>query len=80
MNRVIRISTIAIATALAAASFTSAASAQAFSSSWGTGNVQPTHYDVSGRLVLDSVSPNPTTAQDRGLSAFASSPRKAHRK
>jgi hypothetical protein len=80
MNRVIRISTIVIATALAAASLTSPASAQAFSSSWGTGNVQPAHYDVSGRLVLDAVSPNPTTPQDRGLSAFASSPRKVHRK
>jgi len=80
MNRMIRISAVVIATAVAASNLTSPASAQAFSSTWGTGNVEATHYDAGGRLVRDAVSPNPTAPQDRGLSAFASSPRKIHRK
>ena len=80
MNRMIRISAIVIATAVAASNLTSSASAQAFSSSWGTGNVEETHYDAGGRLVRDAVSPNVTASHDRGLSAFASSPRKIHRK
>jgi len=80
MNRMIRISAIVIATAVAASNLTSPAAAQAFSSSWGTGNVEETHYDAGGRLVRDAVSPNLTASQDRGLSAFASSPRKIHRK
>ena len=80
MNRMIRISAVVIATAVAASNLTSPASAQAFSSTWGTGNVEATHYDAGGRLVRDAVSPNLTASQDRGLSAFASSPRKIHRK
>src|SRR5262245_14747082 len=80
MNRMIRIPAIVFATAIAASNLTSPASAQAFSSSWGTGNVEETHYDAGGRLVRDAVSPNLTASQDRGLSAFASSPRKIHRK
>ena len=80
MNRMIRISAIVIATAVAASNLTSSASAQAFCSCWGTGNVEETYYDAGGRLVRDAVSPNLTASQDRGLSAFAFSPRKIHRK
>jgi len=47
----------------------SAASAQSFCSGWGTGNVQPTHYDISGRLVLDKAQQN-----NGALSAFAAAP------
>jgi hypothetical protein len=79
MIRMIRISTIVIAPAIAASNLTSPASAQAFSTTWGTGNVEATHYDANGRLVRDSISQNPSTAGDRGLSAFAASPRKIHR-
>ena len=60
-----RISKILIA-AVIVSSTVSAASAQSFSSGWGTGNVQPTHYDVSGRLVLDKAQQN-----NGALSAFA---------
>jgi len=63
-----RISKILIAVAIVV-STAGAASAQSFSSAWGTGNVQPTHYDVSGRLVLDKAQQN-----DGGLSAFAAAP------
>ena len=78
MTRMIRIFTIVIASAIAASSLNSAASAQAFTAAWGTGNVQATHYDANGRLVLDANSQNPTTVRDQGLSAFAASPRKIH--
>jgi hypothetical protein len=70
----IRVSAVVIAAAIAASTLTSPASAQAFSTSWGTGNVQATHYDANGRLVFDSVSQGSAVANDRGLSAFASSP------
>jgi len=63
-----RISKILLATAIVA-STAGAASAQAFSSAWGTGNVQPTQYDVSGRLVLDNAQQS-----NGGLSAFAAAP------
>ena len=63
-----RISKILIA-AVIVSSTVSAASAQSFSSGWGTGNVLPTHYDVSGRLVLDNAQQN-----NGGLSAFAAAP------
>src|SRR5262245_55491044 len=79
MIRMIRVSAIAIAASIAAANLTSPASAQAFSQTWGTGNVEATHYDANGRLARDSVSQNPTIARDQGLSAFAASPRKVHR-
>ena len=69
MNRMIRISAIVFATAIAASNLNSPASAQAFSSSWGTGNVQATQYDVSGRLVLENAQQN-----NGGLSAFAAAP------
>jgi hypothetical protein len=79
MIRMIRISAIVIAASIAAANLTSPASAQAFSQTWGTGNVEATHYDANGRLVREGVSQNPTIARDQGLSAFAASPRKIHR-
>jgi hypothetical protein len=63
-----RISEILIAAAIVA-STAGAASAQSFSVARGTGNVQPTHYDVSGRLVLDNAPQN-----NGGLSAFAAAP------
>ena len=78
MIRMIRVSTFVIAAAIAASNLTSPASAQAFSNTWGTGNVEASHYDANGRLVRDSVSQNPTIARDQGLSAFAASPRKIH--
>ena len=78
MIRMIRVSTFVIAAAIAASNLTSPASAQAFSNTWGTGNVEATHYDANGRLARDSVSQNPTIARDQGLSAFAASPRKIH--
>jgi hypothetical protein len=71
-----RISKILIAAAIVASS-AGAASAQAFSSAWGTGNVQPTHYDNAGKLVLDNVQQNSIVRIDRGnggLSSFASVP------
>ena len=71
MIRMIRVSAIVIAASIAAPSLTSPASAQAFSSSYGTGNVEPTHYDANGNLVRDRISQNPTVARDQGLSAFA---------
>lgn len=79
MIRMIRISAVVIVAAIAASNLTSPASAQAYSQTWGTGNVEATHYDANGRLTRDSVSQNPTVARDQGLSAFASSPRKIHR-
>jgi hypothetical protein len=63
-----RTSKILIAAAIGA-STAGAASAQSFSGAWGTGNVQPTHYDLSGRLVLDNAQQN-----NGGLSAFAAAP------
>ena len=63
-----RISKILIA-AVIVFSTASAASAKSFSSGWGTGNELPTHYDVSGRLVLDNAQQN-----NGGLSAFAAAP------
>ena len=71
-----RISKILIAAAIVA-STASAASAQAFSSGWGTGNVQPSHYDNAGKLVLDNAQQNTVARIDRandGLSSFASVP------
>ena len=79
MTRMIRVSTIVIAAAIAASNLTSPASAQAFCGCWGTGNAEVTHYDANGRLVRDSISQNPTIARDQGLSAFAASPQKIHR-
>lgn len=63
-----RISKILIAAAIVA-STAGAASAQSFSGAWGTGTVQPTHYNVSGRLVLDNAPQN-----NGGLSALAAAP------
>ena len=63
-----RISKILIAAAIVA-STAGAANAQAFSSGWGTGNVQPSHYNDAGKLVLDNVQQN-----NGGLSAFAAAP------
>src|SRR5262245_48364735 len=71
-----RISKILIA-AVIVASTAGAANAQAFSSAWGTGNVQPSHYDSTGKLVLDNAQQNATVRIDRasdGLSAFAHVP------
>jgi hypothetical protein len=75
-----------IAAAIVASS-ARAASAQAFSSGWGTGNVQWTHYDSAGKLVLDNSQKNSIVRVDRGqnsvvrinrgngaLSSFASVP------
>jgi hypothetical protein len=64
-NRIYR---ILIAAAIVA-STAGAANAQAFSSGWGTGNVQPSHYNDAGKLVLDNVQQN-----NGGLSAFAAAP------
>ena len=63
-----RISKILIAAAIVA-STAGAANAQAFTSALGTGNVQPTHYDNAGKLVLDNGQQN-----NGGLSAFAAAP------
>jgi hypothetical protein len=71
-----RISKILFAAAIVASS-AGAASAQAFSSGWGTGNTQPAHYDVAGKLVLDNVQQNSIARTDRAndaLSAFAAVP------
>ena len=71
-----RISKILIAAAIVASS-AGAASAQAFSGGWGTGNVQPSHYDNAGKLVLDNAQQNTIVRIDRandGLSAFARAP------
>lgn len=71
-----RISKILIAAAIVASS-AGAASAQSFSSGWGTGNVQPAHYDVAGKLVPDNTRQNSIARTDRtndGLSAFAAVP------
>jgi hypothetical protein len=71
-----RISKILIAAAIVA-STAGAANAQAFTSGWGTGNVQPTHYDAAGKLVLDNAQQNSVVRTDRsndGLSAFALAP------
>ena len=79
MFRMIRISAVVIAAAIVASNLTSPASAQAYSQTWGTGNVEATHYDANGRLVRDTGLQNPTITRDQGLSAFAASPRKIHR-
>jgi len=71
-----RISKILIAAAIVA-STAGAANAQAFSGSWGTGNVQPSHYDNAGKLVVDNAQQNPVARIDRSndsLSSFASVP------
>jgi len=71
-----RISKILIAAAIVA-STAGAANAQAFTSAWGTGNVQPSHYDNAGKLVLDNAQQNTAVRIDRaneGLSSFASVP------
>ena len=54
-----------------------AANAQAFSSGWGTGNVQTSHYNDAGKLTMDNTQQNSVVRVDRandGLSAFASAP------
>jgi hypothetical protein len=71
-----RISKILI-TAAIVASTAGAANAQAFSGAWGTGNVQPSHYDNAGKLVVDNVQQNSVVRTGRGntgLSAFAAVP------
>jgi hypothetical protein len=71
-----RISKILIAAAIVA-STAGAANAQAFTSAWGTGNVQPSHYNDAGKLVLDNAQQNPVARIDRGndgLSSFAAAP------
>jgi len=71
-----RISRILIAAAIVA-STAGAATAQSFSSGWGTGNVQPSHYDFAGKLVSDRAQHNPVARSDRayeGLSAYAAAP------
>ena len=71
-----RISKILIAAAIVV-STAGAASAQAFSSGWGTGNVQPSHYDAAGKLVLDNAQQNSVAGIERandGHSAFARVP------
>jgi hypothetical protein len=57
-----------------AASTISAASAQSFSASSGTGNVLDSHYSSDGRLVADGNRQNETITIDRGMSAFAAAP------
>lgn len=74
-----RISTTLAIAAVVATSIVSSASAQSFSSGWGTGNVLPSHYDSGGRLVRESTSENKAIAVDRrGLSAFAAAPASDH--
>jgi len=73
MNRISKILLAAAIVALTAGE----ANAQAFSSGWGTGNVQTSHYNDSGKLTLDNAQQNPVVRVDRtndGLSAFASVP------
>ena len=80
MTRMIQVTVLAIATIVAGANLTTTASAQAFSAGWGTGNVEPAHYDAAGHLVRDVATPNVTIFNGQGLSAFASAPRPAHRR
>jgi len=71
-----RISKILFAAAIVV-STAGAANAQAFSSGWGTGNVQTSHYNDAGKLTLDNAQQNSVVRVDRandGLSAFASVP------
>ena len=71
-----RISRILIAAAIVA-STSGAASAQAFSAAWGTGNVQWSHYDSAGKLVADNTQQGSARRLDRandGLSSFAAVP------
>src|SRR5262245_28093760 len=74
-----RISTTLAIAAVVVTSTVSSASAQSFSSSWGTGNVLPSYYDSRGRLVTGSPSEDKAIAVDRrGLSAFAAAPASGH--
>jgi hypothetical protein len=50
MIRLIRISGVVITAAIAASNLTSPASAQAYSQTWGTGDVEATHYDAMAVL------------------------------
>ena len=71
-----RISKILIAAAIVA-STAGAASAQSFSSAYGTGNVLPSHYDAAGKLVVDNAQQNSAVRTERandGHSAFARAP------
>jgi hypothetical protein len=79
----IRIPAILLIAAVAAWGTVSSASAQAYSSGYGTGNAQATHYDGQGHLINDAASQNgAVAAESRGLSANAAAPlakRAAHR-
>jgi len=71
-----RISKILIAAAIVV-STVGAANAQAFSSGWGTGNVQTSHYNDAGKLVVDNTQQNSVVRIPRtndGRSSFASAP------
>jgi hypothetical protein len=71
----IRIPAILVIAAVATSGVVSSASAQSFSSTYGTGNALATHYDGRGNLINDS-SRNGAVARDsRGHSAYAAAPR-----
>ena len=71
-----RISKVLIAAAIVV-STAGAANAQAFSNTWGTGNVQASHYNEAGKLVVDNTQQNSVVRIHRtndGRSSFASAP------
>jgi hypothetical protein len=71
----IRIPAILVIAAVATSGVVSSASAQAFSTGTGTGNIQATHFDGRASLVADFASPNgPVAAMPRGHSAYAAAP------
>jgi hypothetical protein len=67
----IRIPAILVLAAIAASGVVSSASAQTFSTSMGTGNLQTTHYDGQGHLITELASSN-----GGGQSANAEAPAK----
>jgi len=73
----IRIPAILVIAAVAASGVVSSASAQSFSSNYGTGNLQATHYDGRGNLINDSSQNGAVATNSRGHSAYVS-PRGAH--
>ena len=73
----IRIPAILVIAAVAASGVVSSASAQAFNATYGTGNVQATHYDGRGNLINDSSQNGAVATNSRGHSAYVS-PRGAH--
>jgi len=71
-------SKIAVVAAIAMLGLSSTAFAQAFSSSYGTGNVQSSYFDSNGALHQGTApQQNQIAVHRNGLNAFASVPRTA---